>query len=127
MNTKIQRRLEIRESTIPKAGKGLFTKTPFKKGTILGHYTGDKLNRKQFFKLKDTSYVWEIHRDLFIDAKNRPEVLLRFVNGACTPEQKKMINCEAEIYNNKMWYIVNRDIPEKTELIVDYGNIYFID
>ena len=127
MNSTIRKRLEVKDSMIPKAGKGLFTKTPFKKDTILGHYTGDKLTRKQFFKLKDTSYVWEIHKHLFIDAKNRPEVLLRFVNGACNSEQKEQINCEAEIHNDKMWYKILKDIPENTELIVDYGNIYFID
>ena len=93
----------------------------------MGHYTGDKLTRKQFFKLKDTSYVWEIHKHLFIDAKDRPEIMLRYVNGACNSKQKKEINCEAEIYNNKMWYRITKDIPENTELIIDYGNIYFVN
>jgi len=127
MNSKIRKRLKVQDSSIPKAGKGLFTKSPFKKDTVLGHYTGDKLNRKQFLKLKDTSYVWEIHKHLFIDAKPHPNELLRYVNGASTREQKTMINCESQIYNDKMWYIITKDIPENTELIVDYGDIYFID
>lgn len=125
MNPNITKRLEIRKSPIH--GNGLFTKTSFKTGTILGRYIGDELDRKQFFKLSDTSYVWEVNRNLFIDAKNRPDSILRYVNGACTKEQKQLINCEAEIHNNKMWYRITKDIPKNTELIIDYGDIYFVD
>ena len=42
--------LEVKPSTIPNAGRGLFTKVPLKKGTVWGDYTvgTEKLTRQEF-------------------------------------------------------------------------------
>ena len=86
---------------------------------MLGHYTGIYLDKRQFNNLKDTSYVWEIRRNLYVDAKIDLENLLRFVNGVKTEKEKKRINCEAIIHNNKMWYVTTMDISKNSELTED--------
>lgn len=125
MNPEIKKRLEIRDSNIPEAGKGLFTLTDFKKGTVLGHYTGKLLNKQEFEALPNTDYTWEINRNLFVDAKNATTNFLRYVNGSKTKKQRKSINCVAEIFNDKMWYIIDKDVPANSEIIISYGDIYF--
>ena len=52
----------IKKSTIPKAGNGAFTEVFLPKGTVIGHYRGKKLNKKQYDNLKNDNYTWELSK-----------------------------------------------------------------
>lgn len=120
----------IKQSTIRGAGKGLFTQKDIKKGTRLGEYKGKKVSEKRYLAMKDTSYCWEVDTSqgsFYIDAKkvikNNP---LRYINGAMTKIQKKKVNVESYQYNKKIFYRTIRNIKAGTELIIDYGDEFFL-
>ena len=52
--------LEIRKSTIQKAGLGVFAKEVFLVGLRFGPYLGKKMDQSNFDPNGDTSYMWEV-------------------------------------------------------------------
>lgn len=52
--------LQVKTSTIPNAGKGLFATVDIPKRTKLGEYKGKRLSEQQFQRTTDTSYVWKV-------------------------------------------------------------------
>lgn len=123
--------LELKKSKIRNAGLGIFAKTMIPRGTIIGPYHGRYMNLKQRNRVKDGTYIWKIHDDLFVDAKkykkNNP---LRYVNGAKTKLQKEKINCAVKFlgtdpYHMKVYYITTKNILPGEELIISYGDTYF--
>ena len=63
----------------------------------------------------------------YIDAQNKKKSnWLRYVNGAKTKSQKRKINVEAYQYGEKVFYRTIKKIKEKEELIIDYGDEYWL-
>jgi hypothetical protein len=124
--------LELRKSKIRNAGIGCFSKTIIPAGTIIGPYFGKYMTLKQRNRVADGTYIWKIHDNLFVDAKNfKKNNPLRYVNGAKTPLQKSRINCEVKFIgsnpkNLKVYYMTTKNILPDEELIISYGNKYFI-
>lgn len=119
----------VKKSKIKGAGKGVFAKIDIPKGTVLGWYRGKYLTEKQFEKLPDskTDYVWYINDNLYVDgSKIKKNNMLIYVNGAKTKAQKKKINVDSHNYRKKIWYKTTKKIKKGDELIVDYGEEYFI-
>lgn len=124
--------VELKKSKIRNAGTGVFAKTTIPTGTLIGPYHGRYMNLKQRNRVTDGTFIWKIHDDLFIDAKrfkkNNP---LRYVNGAKTKLQKEKINCEVKFLGTdpnhlKVYYITTKNILPDEELIISYGNAYFV-
>lgn len=124
--------LELKKSKIRNAGVGCFAKTTIPAGTLLGPYHGKYLTLKQRNRVKDGTYIWKINDDLFVDAKHFKEGNpLRYVNGAKTRLQKSKINCEVKFLGFrpeklKVYYLTTKDILPNEELIISYGNTYFV-
>ena len=53
--------LEVRESSIPGAGLGVYATKPFSVGTRFGPYEGKKVKCDIPKDDIDTSYMWEVH------------------------------------------------------------------
>jgi uncharacterized protein len=119
-------KLKIKKSLFPFAGKGCFAAQNIKKGTIIQEYKGKILTKKQWNKLKDTSYVWELEDHLYLDAmkfkRNNP---LRYVNGCMGECQCISENVEAIEKNHKIFYKAIKPIQKGEELIIDYGDEFF--
>lgn len=124
--------LEVKPSKIRNAGMGCFARTTIPAGTLLGPYNGKYMDLKQRNKVRDGSYIWRIHENLYVDAQkfktNNP---LRYVNGAKTRRQKEKINCEVRFigpdHNQlKVYYMTTKNIMPGEELIINYGDEYFI-
>lgn len=121
--------IKIIKSKIKNAGKGVSALKNLKKGTNLGIYKGKLLSKKQYNKLKDKSYVWEIdtpkgviyHDGKFIKRNN----ILRYVNGVKSKNQKE--NVEAYQYNKTIRYRTSKNIKKGEELIINYGEGYWED
>lgn len=123
--------LELKKSKIRNAGIGCFAKTTIPAGTIMGPYHGRYMTRRQRDKVRDGTYIWKIHDDLYVDAKRfRHNNPLRYVNGAKTKLQKGRINCEVKFLGSdlsaqKVYYMTTRDVMPGEELLVSYGDTYF--
>ena len=126
---KIQNVIKIKKSNIKEADMGAFANKDLEKSTSLGWYRGKLMNEHQRNKLKDDGYVWVIDikgKEMFIDAKPiKRNNKLRYVNGAKTKKQKKLVNVESYQYKEKIRYRTMKKIKKGEELIIDYGDNYW--
>jgi hypothetical protein len=71
----LEKKLFIKKSTVPKAGKGLFTSVDIPKGTLIIQYKGDIKTWKEITENPVfNGYVYYINKDHVIDAKKHPNV-----------------------------------------------------
>ena len=133
-NKKIIDNVEIKVSQIKNAGYGAYAKMLIKKNTRLDEYQGRLLDAHAFNRLRNTQYVFEVakkvdgkYQTFYIDAKSlKNSNWTRYVNGAKTKAQKKQINIATYQYKGKIFYKTIKDIPVGQELIVDYGDEYWL-
>lgn len=124
--------LEVKKSTIPNSGKGLFTKRDIKKGERFVEYLGEIITWKEcdIRAGKDEGgYVFYISRNKCIDAFHTPEELARYANDAngLVKIQGIRNNCVYEIYKGSGWIKATRNIKAGTEIFVSYGAQYWRD
>lgn len=120
--------LEIKESTIEGAGKGVFAKRDIKKHECLGEYKGKLLSVKEFKrKPHHCDYVWELLDDEqdvigYIDGGNKKySNWTRYVNCPSTEKQNNVVPIQKQF---KMYYYAKRDVSAGEELFVWYGSVY---
>lgn len=141
----IPNKLELKTSTIPNAGRGIFAKELIIANTSLGEYTGKWVSKDEFEKFSDDlkqkgfEYGWEVND--YRGNKNRPKGIklkdgitigyidareetdgnyLRFINHSSTND-----NVRAFQVKDKIYYLTTRDIQPGEELFVDYGPQFF--
>ncbi len=124
-----EKHLCIKKSTLPGAGKGLFTKVFIPKGTRIVEYKGEVLSWREVGNMPDdrNGYVFYINRKHVIDAWNHEKALARYANDA-----KGITRCEGlrsnsdYIVDKKRCFITaTRDIPAGSEIFVEYGADYW--
>ncbi len=124
----LQKQLYIKKSTIPNAGKGLFTKKPISKGTRIIEYTG---RRSKWKDVKDedgkNGYIFYINRNHVIDALRTMRAFARYANDARGLVRiKGLLNNSDYVVDGLKAYIeAKRDIPAGGEILVDYGKDYW--
>lgn len=123
---------EVKKSTIPGAGKGLFIKRDVKKGERIVEYLGEIISWKECdirAERDEGGYVFFINRKKCIDAFNTPEALARFANDAKGLKKIAGItnNCKYEIYKNSGWIAATKNIKSGSEVLVSYGAEYWRD
>ncbi|HCM77588.1 MAG TPA: SET domain-containing protein-lysine N-methyltransferase [Cytophagales bacterium] len=125
----LEKQLYTKKSTLPGAGKGLFTKKKIKKGTRIVEYKGEILTWKEVKKLADdrNGYVFYISSKRCIDAWNYKKALGRYANDAKGLARIKGIktNSEYVIDGKKCFIEAIKDIPAKSEIFVEYGSDYW--
>lgn len=107
-------------------GRGLYAARDIRKGEHAVEYVGDKITKAE--SERRSTLILERSRitgegAVYIFILNKTHDIdgsvdwndARLVNHSCDP------NCEAQIIRGKIWYIALRDIPEGTELSVNYG------
>ena len=119
--------LEVKTSTIPDAGLGVFALRDIKKGERLGEYTGRRIDEKTFQRMQNTQYVFEVSlaggKSEYIDAESSPCIMAR-INGAKTDAQKKKVNVRSYQYAKRIFYQAKQDIGKGEELLIYYGPDY---
>ncbi|XP_060559331.1 uncharacterized protein LOC132719569 isoform X2 [Ruditapes philippinarum] len=119
---------EIRESTIPNAGSGIFTKTYIEQDTMFGPYKG--AFDPDTDSASESGYSWKIayrqgegRRDVeWVDAKDiYLSNWLRYSNSPISPEAENIIALQ---YQGEMYYMAFKSIQPGTELLVWYGDEY---
>ena len=123
-----ERNLVIRKSSLPGAGKGLFTKTPIAKGSIVIEYLGRITTWKEVQSHESfNGYVFYINRNHVVDAKADKKALARYANDAKgLARVPGLRNNAAYITRQKKVFIkAIHDIPAGGEILVGYGKEYW--
>ena len=124
----LEKQLYVKKSGIPGAGKGLFTKDFIPKGSRIVEYKGKRTTWKE---VKDddgkNGYIFYINRNNVIDALPATKTFARYANDARGMVRIKGIlnNSDYIIDGHKVYIEAVKDIPPKSEILVDYGREYW--
>lgn len=121
-------KLIVKESTLPGAGKGLFTERLIPSGTQIVEYKGRITTWKEVSEKEvDNGYLLYVTRNHVINARPYTKALGRYANDA------KGFGKIKGIRNNSIYVTVKkqvfieatRDIQPGEEILVDYGKDYW--
>jgi len=124
----LSRQLFIKASSIPRSGKGLFTKKFIPKGTRIIEYKGKLTSWKEVdHRNWSNGYIFYIDRHRVVDASTYRKALGRFANDARGIGRIRGLrnNAEYKAEGNKVYIDATRDIPAGAEILVDYGREYW--
>ena len=129
-----EKNLEIRTSTIPHAGNGVYTKVAIPKGAYLGAYTGEFITEEEY-RRRTNANRWQYMMGLLDCAKPHTGGITT-IDGIDGNVFTRMNYAPAEFQNVKFEKICEapfvkimalRDIAAGEELWVDYGPRYRYD
>lgn len=122
------RHLIVKRSTIPGAGKGLFTRKAIPKASLVVEYKGNITTWKAVQESESfNGYVFYINRNHVVDALRTKKALGRYANDAKGISKVKGIrnNAVYAVRKAKVYIQAIRDIPAGAEILVDYGKEYW--
>ncbi|MBL0358198.1 MAG: SET domain-containing protein-lysine N-methyltransferase [Chitinophagaceae bacterium] len=120
--------LKVKDSNLPGAGKGLFTKKFIPKGTLITEHLG-KISTWNEADHDDgnNAYIYYVSKNHVIDAKDHSGSLAHFTNDA--RGYKKLIgftNNSKYVERGKRVFIeATKDIQPNEEIFVSYGKEYW--
>ncbi len=124
----LEKQLVVKRSTLPRAGKGLFTKKMIPKGTRIVEYKGKRTTWKEVnIDEGRNGYIYYINRNHVIDALPYPKALARYANDAKGITRVKGIINNSQYVNDDMRVYIEavKDIPAGGEILVQYGKEYW--
>jgi len=123
----LEKELEVKESTIPGSGLGLFTKVFIEKGTRIIEYKGRITTWKEVKDDWENVYLYTINPKHVIDARYQKKSLARYTNDAKGITRVKGINNNAEFFNEglRAFIIATKNIQPGEEILVNYGKPYW--
>ena len=124
----LEKQLVVKRSTLPGAGKGLFTKKPIPKGTRIVEYKGKVTSWKDAdHQGGGNGYIYYVKRYHVIDALPRPKALARYANDARGMIRVKGITNNSDYVEDglKVYIQSFKDIPANGEIFVGYGKEYW--
>ncbi|MBL7861616.1 MAG: SET domain-containing protein [Cyclobacteriaceae bacterium] len=125
----LEKKMVIKKSTLPGAGKGLFTKVFIPKGTRIVEYKGEVVTWKEVEKMADdrNGYVFFFNNLYCIDAWKTKKGIAHYANDAKGIVRVKGITNNSEyVTEKKRCYIeATKDIPAGSEILVGYGADYW--
>jgi uncharacterized protein len=123
----LEKHLFVEESTIPGAGKGLFTSIDIPKGTRIVEYKGRRTIWKEVKNDSTNYYIYTINRNNVIDAQKTLSALARYANDAKGLTRVKGVsnNCVYVNDGNRAYIESVKNIPAGAEIFVDYTQDYW--
>ena len=125
----LDKHLYSKKSTLPNAGKGLFTKVLIPKGTKITEYKGEVMTWRAVEKMADyrNGYVFYFNRNYVIDGWNNKDGLAHLINDAkgLTRVPGVTNNTEYDTEKKRCFIIATKDIPAGSEIFVGYGAEYW--
>ncbi|WP_205514106.1 SET domain-containing protein [Longitalea arenae] len=124
----LEKQLYVKKSTLPNAGKGLFTKKFIPKGTRIVEYKGRTRTWKEVqADDQESPYIYYVTRNFVIDALNDKKAMARYANDARGLQRVKNINNNAEYVEDgtRVFIEAAKDIPAGGEIFVSYGPEYW--
>ena len=117
--------LQVKKSSIPNSGKGLFAKRDYKKNEVIGQYTGERLTAKQLqdrYGYSTAPYALQVG-SMIIDAACSRGIM------SLANAKKQKANTNAKLVNKSTSAGVNvratRKIKKGKEIFLHYGNDYW--
>jgi uncharacterized protein len=122
--------LKVKKSTLPNAGKGLFTLKDIKKGEIVCEYKGERIKWADATERNEKNkggYVFYINKNNCIDAYDYKDTFGRYANDAAGVGRIKGFrnNSTYDIVKNRVYIRATRNIPAGSEIFVSYGQSYW--
>jgi SET domain-containing protein len=123
----LEKHLFVKASTIPGAGKGLFTRTEIAKGTRVVEYKGRRTVWSEVKNDSENYYIYTINRNNVIDARRTLSALARYANDAKGLTRIKGLtnNCVYVNEGTRAFIETTKNVPAGTELLVDYTKEYW--
>lgn len=125
----LEKKLFVKKSTIPGAGKGLFTKVAIPKGTRIIEYKGEVVTWKEVEKMADdrNGYVFYFNSKYCIDAWKTTKSIAQYANDAkgLTRIDGIKNNSEYVTVKKRCFIEAMKDIPAGGEILVGYGAEYW--
>jgi len=124
----LEKKLIVKKSTLPGAGKGLYTTVDIPKKKRIVEYKGTRTLWKD---IKDedgkNGYIFYITRNNVIDALPHKNALARYANDArgLTKVEGIRNNAEYIIDDGRCYIDAMRDIPAGSEIFVSYSVDYW--
>jgi SET domain-containing protein len=100
----------------PIHGTGGFARTAIPKGTRVIEYVGERIDKRESLRRCEANneYIFTLNDEHDLDGSVEWNPA-RFINHSCTP------NCDAEIDDDRIWVVANRDIQPGEEITFNYG------
>jgi len=123
----LEKQLVVKTSTLPGAGKGLFTKKMIPKGTRIVEYKGRITTWKEMKYAWENGYIYNVNNNHVIDALPTKKALARYANDAAGLVRVKGITNNCVYVNDglKVYIESVKDIPAGAEILVRYGKDYW--
>jgi uncharacterized protein len=124
----LEKYLFVKRSTLPGAGKGLFTKKFVAKGTRIVEYKGRISTWREMSNNGHSSrYIFYVKRDHVIDAEPYKKAIGRFANDAFGLMRRKGVNNNAYYEQDglRIFITAKKDIEPGSEILVGYGKEYW--
>ena len=123
----LEKQLVVKNSTLPGAGKGLFTKKMIPKGTRIVEYKGRITNWKEMKYAWENGYIYNVNNNHVIDALPYKKALARYANDAHGLIRVKGVTNNSVYVNDglKVYITSVKDIPAGAEILVRYGKDYW--
>lgn len=124
----LEKYLKVKRSTLPGAGKGLFTTKFIPKGTRIIEYKGKISSWKDAdHQNGGNGYIYYVKRYHVIDALPRPKALARYANDARGMTKIKGITNNSDYVEDGLRVFIEskKDIPANSEIFVAYGKEYW--
>lgn len=125
----LDKHLYIKKSTIPGAGRGLFTKVAIPKGTRITEYKGELVTWKEVEKMADyrNGYVFYFSQKHCIDAWKTKKGVAHYANDAKGIVRVPGVRNNSDYVTEKRRCYIEavKDIPARSEILVEYGKEYW--
>ena len=124
----LEQYLKIKKSSLPGAGKGLFTTIRIAKGQRIVEYLG-KIKYNANSENTDLRYAFVVKPGYVIDAMNYKKGIAQFANDASGTGRIKNLknNCYYERAALRVYITALKNIKANTEILCFYGKDYWID
>ena len=123
----LEKDLEIKTSTLPGAGKGLFTNVAIPKGTRIVEYKGTVKTWDEAKQDPTNGYIYFLKPNHVIDGRDHPKSLARYANDAAglVRAKDKGNNARFEPDGLRVFLVATKDIKAGDEIFVSYGKKYW--
>jgi hypothetical protein len=126
----LEKSLQIRESSIPDSGMGLFTKIDIEKNTVITEFYGEKISHTIAAArsiLNKSNSILYYNKTYCIDSTIDENCLATFMNDAngFIKNTKIKNNVYLLVANGRIYVIAKRSIKCGEELFMGYGSNYW--
>ena len=124
----LEKKVVVKKSILPGAGKGLFAKELIPRGTRIVEYKGKITTWKEVDDNDgNNGYIYYVKRNHVIDASRHTSALARYANDARGLQRVKGVSNNAEYTEDgiKVYIESVKEIPAGAEILVEYGKEYW--